>query len=534
MNRTVTWRTGWAARGLALAAGLAAGLAHPPFGVLPGLLGFALLLALLDTEGPRPLRSAFFRGWLAGVGYFAVCVHWITEPFFVDAKEQGWMAPFALILMAGGLALFWAAAAATYRLLRSGRWADVIVFAGVLAGFEWLRGHIFTGFPWDLVGETWRAGSAPSQAASLVGAYGLTWITLAIASAPALLARPLGWRGRAAALAPALVLLAALYGFGLWRLQGMAPASPRAPIVRIVQANIDQKDKWKPENLGMVFDIYAGLTRRPSAQTPDIVIWPEGALPAVIDELVAPGSPYAPRLRDVIQPGQTLLMGANRVEARPNGVGAVEARYFNSLVAFRREAAGLRVTAVYDKHRLVPFGEYMPAGRLAAEVGFRSLVHMADDFTAGPEPRPIAPWGVPPAQVLICYEALFPGFTRAAAPEGSGLRPAWILNPSNDAWFGGGSGPLQHLNIASYRAIEEGLPIVRATPTGVSAVIDAYGRVMPGTRLGLGAIGIVDARLPPSLQSTAFYRAGDLYFGLMLLLSGLLGAAYRVHRTGQF
>jgi apolipoprotein N-acyltransferase len=525
----VTWRARWPARALSLAAGLAAGFAHPPFGILPGLLGFAVLLAVIENDGPRPLRTAFFRGWLGGVGYFAVAIHWITEPFMVDAKDQGWMAPFALVLMAGGLALFWGVAAAVFRATRVRGAAAVVVFAGVFAGFEWLRGHILTGFPWDLVGETWRAGSAPSQAASLVGAYGLTWITVALAVAPAIVVQPVGRRSKAAVLAAAAGVLAGLYAFGFERLQAAVPPSPRAPTVRVVQADIDQKDKWKPENLGMVFDTYVGLTDRKAAAvggaSPDIVIWPEGALPAVIDELVAPGSPYAPRLRDALRPGQTLLMGANRAEAVPGGA----VRYFNSLVAFRREGEGLRVTAVYDKHRLVPFGEYMPLGDLAARVGFRSLVHMPDDFTAGAEPRPIAPWGVPPAQVLICYEALFPGFTREAASR-AGLRPAWILNVSNDAWFGATSGPLQHLNIASYRAIEEGLPIVRVTPTGVSAVIDAYGRVAPGARLGLGATGIIDAHLSPSLQSTAYYRVGDLYFGIMLLLSGLIGVAYRVLR----
>jgi apolipoprotein N-acyltransferase len=522
----VGWRSGWAARALALAAGLAAGFAHPPFAILPGLLGYALLLALLDTEGPRPLRSAFFRGWLGGVGYFAIAIHWITEPFMVDAKAQGWMAPFALVLMAGGLALFWAVAAAVFRAVRTRRASDVLVFAGVFAGFEWLRGHIFTGFPWDLVGETWRAGSELSQIAAYVGAYGLTWITLLVAAAPAVFALPIARSRQVAVVAAAAVGLVGLWGAGHARLQAARAPSPGAPIVRVVQANIDQKDKWKPENLAMVFDAYAGLSDRPASKLPSVVIWPEGALPAVIDELIQPGSIYGFKLRNLLQPGQTLLMGANRVEASAKG----PARYFNSLVAFRREAEGLRVTAVYDKHQLVPFGEYMPAGELASEVGFRSLVHMPDDFTAGPEPKPITPWGVPAAQVLICYEALFPGVTRQAAAR-AGLRPAWILNVSNDSWFGGASGPLQHLNIASYRAIEEGLPIIRATPTGVSAVIDAYGRISPGARLGLGAIGIVDAPLPPSLQPTSFYRVGDLYFGLMLLLSGLIGAAYRVRRS---
>ncbi len=526
----IIWRSGWAARGLALAAGVAAGLAHPPFGVLPGLLGYGLLLALIDNPTDvRPLRSAFMRAWLGGVGYFSVSVWWIVEPFMVDAKEQGWMAPFALVLMAGGLAVFWGLAAVLYRALKAPGAARVLVFAGCLAGFEWLRGHVFTGFPWDLPGETWRAGSAPSQAASAVGAYGLTWITLVIAAAPAVLVEPVSRRAKTFILAAAALALAGLYGVGFARLQGAAPISPAAPVIRIVQANIDQKDKWKPENLGMVFDTYVDLTRRPAATpgapAPAIVIWPEGALPAVIDQLVAPGSDYAPRLRDAIAPGQTLLMGANHADAGPAGE-----RYYNSLVAFRREAGGLRVTAVYDKHHLVPFGEYMPAGELAQKVGFRSLVHMPDDFTAGPRSQPIAPWGVPAVQVLICYEALFPGVTRAGAAR-SGLRPAWILNISNDAWFGTGSGPLQHLNIASYRAIEEGLPIVRATPTGVSAIIDAYGRIQPGKTIGLGGMGAIDGQLPPALRTTLFGQLGDAAFGLMLLLSGLIGGTYRVLRT---
>ena len=521
----MSWRDGWAARGLALAAGLAAGFAHPPFGVLPGLLGYALLLALIDTQGPRPLRSAFLRGWLAGVGYFAVGVHWITEPFFVNAKEQGWMAPIALVLMAGGLALFWGAAGALVRAFRARGPAAVLVFAGVFSGFEWLRGHVLTGFPWDLPGESWRAGSAPSQAAALVGAYGLTWLTLAVAAAPAVLAQPLRPRTKAASLIVAAAALAGLYGYGAWRLLGAAPSAADAPVVRVVQADIDQKEKWRPQNLPMVFAAYVELTERPAARRPDVVIWPEGALPAVIDELIAPGSPYALRLRDAVAPGQTLMMGANHVEPGPGGAP----RYFNSLLAFHREPEGLRVTAIYDKHRLVPFGEYMPLGDLASKVGFRSLVHMPDDFTAGPEPRPITPAGLPPAQVLICYEALFPGLVRDAVAA-SGVRPEWILNVSNDAWFGVTSGPLQHLNIASYRAIEEGLPIVRATPTGVSAVIDAYGRMASGARLGLGATGIVDASLPRALQPTPYSRAGDLCFGLMVALSSLFGAAYRVRK----
>jgi apolipoprotein N-acyltransferase len=513
-------RAAWTARAWALSAGLAAGLAHPPFGVLPGLLGFAVLLWLLDLSGPRRLHSAFFRAWLAGVGYFAIGVWWIVEPFQVDAVHQGWMAPIALILMAGGLALFWGLAGLAYRAAKPrGPWR-LLVFAGSFAFFEWLRGHVFTGFPWDLPGEAWAAGGPVSQTAAAVGAYGLTWITVALAALPVLVLEKRPMMNRALFAVSGLAVLGALYAYGLGRLsQGRAEPAFDAPLIRVVQADIDQKDKWKPENLPMVFGTYVGLTRRAAEHTPDVVIWPEGALPAVIDDLMAPDSPYGPLLRDAIQPGQTLMMGANRAQGGADG----RIRYFNSLIAFHREAQGLRITAIYDKYRLVPFGEYMPLGDLATKVGFRSLVHMPDDFSGGPPPRPLTPWGVPAVQPLICYEALFPGFTREGTRV-SGVRPAWILNISNDAWFGRTSGPLQHLNLASYRAIEEGLPIVRATPTGVSAVIDAFGRVVPGKRLGLGAIGVIDARLPPALSPTPYDRFGDLGLALMLAASILAAA----------
>ncbi|WP_374469338.1 apolipoprotein N-acyltransferase [Phenylobacterium sp.] len=516
----------WAVRLWALSAGLAAGLAHPPFGVLPGLLGYAALLALLDAPASRPYRSAFLRGWLAGLGYFAISVWWVVEAFLVDVAAHGWMAPFALVFLAGGLALFWGLAGVLYRWAAPAGFARVLVFAGAFALLEWIRGHIFTGFPWNLPGETWAAGSAPSQAAAVVGSYGLTWITLALAAGPAVLFDRTGRPARALAAAVLVGGLASLYAFGLGRLSHAAAPAAGAPTVRIVQAMIDQKEKWRPENLRLIFQTYVGLSQRPATRPPQIVIWPEGALPAVIDELLAPESPYGPAFVAAFTEGQTLLMGANRVEVEPSG----DARYFNSLVALRREAEGLRVTGVYDKHRLVPFGEFLPFGEVATKIGVRSLVHMPEDFTAGPPPASVAPWGVPALQPLICYEALFPGFTRQAVKR-TGIRPAWILNISNDAWFGQTSGPLQHLNLASYRAIEEGLPMVRSTPTGVSAVIDAYGRVLPDARLGLGKFGVIDAPLPPALKPTAYGRVGDLPFALLLLASAVPVVARRVRRV---
>ncbi len=473
------------------------------------------MMLMAETQGPRPLRSAFFRGWLAGVGYFAVGVWWITEAFLVDAAAHGWMAPFALLLMAGGLALFWGLAGLVYRLAGvRGPWR-ALVFAGALSLLEWVRAHIFTGFPWNLPGETWRAGGAVSQFAAVVGPYGLSWLTLALAASFAMLLDAGSLRRRLLAPGLALGVLAALVVFGTVRLSGAPAPRPDAPLVRIVQADIDQKDKWKPENLDAIIDAYVTLSQgKPGDPAPQIIVWPEGALPAVIDDLLAPGSPYLGRFAAVAAPGQTLLLGANRVEIGAGG----DADYFNSLVALRGEPEGFRVTGVYDKHRLVPFGEFLPFGDLATRLGIRSLVHMPEDFTAGPPPRPLSPQGLPPLQPLICYEALFPRFAENAARR-LGVRPQWLLNVSNDAWFGATSGPWQHLNIASYRAIESGLPIIRATPTGVSAVIDAQGRIMPNAELALGKSGVIDARLPNFRPRTIYSFISETGFVMMLLLS---------------
>lgn len=524
IRRPSRWRT----LALGVLAGLAAGLAHPPFGLLPGLLGFAVLLVMADrSDAARPLRSAFFRGWAGGLGYFAVSVWWVTEAFLVEPEVHGWMAPFALVLLAGGLALFFGLAALLYRASRARGPLRVLVFAGAFAAAEWLRGRLFTGFPWNLPGEAWPAGGALSQAAAVVGAYGLTWITVALAAAPATLFDRTGGRlARLAAPALALAALGGLYGFGAARLTAAPADDPAAPLIRIVQANIDQKEKWRPENLPVIFGDYVRLGARPAPERPQVIVWPEGALPAVFDDLVAPGSPYGPALAASLAPGQLLLMGANAASRQPDG----GFDYFNSLVALRRDPEGLALLGRYDKHTLVPFGEYLPLGEAATRLGIRSLVHMPEDFTAGPPPRPLALPGLPAVQPLICYEALFPGATSRAAAR-AGLRPRWILNISNDAWFGVTSGPLQHLNLARYRAIEEGLPMLRATPTGVSAAIDAHGRIRPGARLGLGEAGVLDVRLPAALEPTFYSRFGEATLLVMLVISVLAGGLAQPRRT---
>jgi len=498
----------WRDRLLALAAGAVAALAHPPFGFLPGLLGYALLLHLADRAAG--IRTAFFRGWLTGAAYFAISTWWVAEAFYVDVR-QAWMAPFAVFFLAGGLALFWGAAAALYRWLAPKGVTRVLVFAGLLAGFEWLRGHVLTGFPWDLPGETWRAGSAPSQFASIIGAYGLTWVTLAIASSLTVVRD--GRRGIIAVVIAA-ISLAGLYAYGAVRLSNAAQGS--GPLVRIVQPMVQQSAKYDPDLFARIVGKYVALTQTPSARTPDIVIWPEGAIPAAINDYLAPGSWTLGAISGSLKPGQTLLVGAYRIEESREA-----ALYYNSLVALRAEPQGLTPTAIYDKHRLVPFGEYMPMDNIVSRFGIKQMVHVGEGFTPALPPDPIRPQGVPALQPLICYEALYPGFTREGANR-SGIQPAWIVNVSNDAWFGVTSGPRQHLNLASYRAIEEGLPMARATPTGVSAMIDAYGRTT--ARLDLGKAGIIDAALPSPAPTTLYRRWGEWPFTLMMLLTVALGS----------
>jgi apolipoprotein N-acyltransferase len=508
----------WAARGAALLAGLAAAFANQPWGVLLGLLGYAGLLWLLDHPAPtRPLRSAFFRGWLTGLAYFVVSTWWVGEAFLVDAREQGWMAPFAVGFLAAGLALFWGVAGCVYRLAAPAGAARLLVFAGMFSACEWLRGHLLTGFPWDLPGETWRAGSAPSQMASVVGAYGLTWITLAIAAAPGL-----GWRGRGPriALATAAVGLAALYGFGAWRLAGAvtAPAAD-APLVRIVQPDTPELPHYDAAAFANVVRRNLDLTRAPAARSPDIVVWSEAGLPDALEDYLAPGAWTADAIAGALKPGAALITGGYRAAPAPPGDFAPDGNlYFNTLAVVRHAPGGLSVAAAYDKYRLTPFGEYLPLGRYLEPLGVRQLVHVGQGFTPGPAPRPLSPAGVPAFQPLICYESLFPGFTRGGARL-AGRRAQWIVNISDDAWFGVTSGPWQHLNLASYRAIEEGLPMVRATPTGISAAIDAYGRVLPGRELGQGAYGAIDVVLPPALAPTLFDRLGAWPFALLLAAS---------------
>jgi apolipoprotein N-acyltransferase len=460
--------TPWRARGLALLAGLAAALAHPPFGVLPGLLGYAVLLWLLDAiDGPRPLRSAFLRGWLMGLSYFGLSTWWIAEAFMVDAANQGWMAPFAVPP--------WPPA-----------WRCSGVWRRCSTAWSARRRAAGAGVRRRLRGPGMDARPHPDRLSlepagrDLAGRLGRVAVRRGgrrlrpDLDHPGHRRRPGGVAGRQARAdrrrrgrrAPWRRSMSA----GPFGSDRPDAGGPDALTVRIVQADIPQESKWDERRFAQIVQAYVSLTAKPYAGKPaDIVVWPEGALPLAINDYMVPGSWVRQAIVDALQPGQLMLIGGYRYEGTPD-----KPVYYNSLVALRRTAADVEVVGIYDKHRLVPFGEYLPADALMTRLGVKSMAHLGDGFATGPEPAPLRVAPDLLVQPLICYESLFP---RLAKPV-PGVRA--IVNVSNDAWFGVTSGPLQHLNLASYRAIETGLPLIRATPTGVSALIDAQGRILPG------------------------------------------------------
>jgi len=406
----------------------------------------------------------------------------------VDIVHQGWMAPFALLFSATGFALFWGAGfGLAWRIARPG-WPRAVAWAVALTGAEVLRSYVMTGFPWALIGHVW-IGWGPMQLAAWVGPLGLTLLTLMLVAG---VGQAAGWRARALVVLPFVLL----YGFGAWQAGLPVPGSDKArPVVRLVQPNAAQHLKWDPAMMPVFFGRQLAFTAAPAAVRPDLVIWPETSVPY----LLADAAPALERIAEAAQ-GVPVVLGFQRLD------GPLA---YNSLVV--TNAAG-QVVQRYDKHHLVPFGEYLPADWLLAPLGFSNLTAQSGyGFSAGPGARVLDMGALGKALPLICYEAIFPQDVHAAP-----TRPDWLLQITNDAWFGRISGPYQHLAQARLRAVEAGLPMVRVANTGVSAVIDARGHVTAS--LALGVAGYLDAALPPPLVQTLYARTGDLPLAVLTLL----------------
>ncbi len=517
---SIAW--GWRRRLIALGAGAAGALAMPPFGFLPALvLSLVLAVWLLDGASERTRWSttwqAFVLGWWFGFGYFLAGLWWLGAAFLVEADRFAWALPLGVIALPAGLALFHGLAFALARQLWSvGAWR-IAAFVVALSATEWLRGHVLTGFPWNTYGMALGQHLWTAQAASVVGLYGLTALALLICAAPASLAAvgPGRWRPTVLA-ALALVLLTA---FGAWRI----PAGPLDTVagvrLRLMQPNLPQDAKFRPENRDAIMRHYLSLSDRATSPRAsgmaDVthLIWPESAFPF----LLARDATALAQIAALLPPGTTLVTGAARaLEPMP---GEMSPRFRNSIHVLDDQGV---IRATYDKVHLVPFGEYLPfADRLIA-LGLRQFVAIPGGFEAADRRRLLDVPGLPAIAATICYEAIFPG---EVLPEGN--RPGLILNLTNDAWFGRTPGPYQHLAQARLRAIEEGLPLIRSANSGISAVIDPYGRSL--VQLPLGVEGVLDTALPVMIEPTLWTKFGDVFF-ITLVVMLLAGAGLAVAR----
>lgn len=508
-------RAGWQRMALAVMAGAVSVLAMAPFHFWPVLMAtLAVLVWQIDgavaqassgswRRGPA-MRSAVV-GWGFGFGYFFAGLFWIGEAFLVEADKFALLIPFAVTLMPAGLALFWAGAAALVSLAWRPGMTRVLALALALGAAEWLRGHVLTGFPWNVLGYALTYPESLMQAAGLIGIYGLTVVAVLVLAAPLV-----AWADGAAARGVGLPLgaIAVLMVYGHWQLAG--PTAPEGARVRLVQPSVLQREKWLAEHQRRIFDLHLSLTTRNAAGVEDaaagvdLIIWPEAAMPFL--PLDAPQA--LDLIAKVLPAGAHLISGALRADPPDPSRLGLQRRIYNSLIAF---GPGGQAVAIYDKIHLVPFGEYLPLNDWLDAIGLEPLTRRRGGFTPGPTPRPLmslprAPTFAP----LICYEAIFP----RAIIQGS-ERPAFLLNVTNDGWFGNTTGPRQHLHQARVRAVEEGLPLLRVANNGISAVIDARGRVLH--RLDLDVVGVIDARLPPPMAPTIYSRLGDLSFALLLL-----------------
>jgi apolipoprotein N-acyltransferase len=534
LQRTALWiagLTGWRRHGLAAILGALAAKAMAPVDLAPFFSGaidvtpvlvvsFSGLVWLLDGSVNR--RDAFMLGWSFGFGFFLAGLYWIAAALFVDIAQFWWLVPFAVAAVPAGFALFTALALLLadearrrFALLGSAR---ILALALAWSAAEYLRGHILTGFPWNLVGYTWAGGFPGSldvlQLVSVTGIYGLSLVTVTAAALPARLG-DFG-RGRWAAVAAALLLIVVLAAAGVWRLAHATSETVPGVTLRLVQPSIPQTLKNDPQAEVQNFKRLLALSAAQGADKITATIWPEAAAPPLLERY--------PNLRRAIAavtpPGGLLITGAERAEPLQ---GWPPQHVWNSVVALDDKGD---IVATYDKAHLVPFGEYVPLRHI---LPMEKIAPSIGDFTAGPGPRTLTLPGLPTVSPLICYEAIFPG--AVIDPQ---HRPHWLLNVTNDAWYGRTPGPLQHLASARTRAVEEGLPLMRAANNGISAAVDPYGRVL--ARLDLDAVGVLDEPLPRDLAPTLYAQFGDSIYAalaLLFLASIALLTRYEVKRNPE-
>jgi apolipoprotein N-acyltransferase len=515
---------GWKRAAIALVAGALSALAMAPFNAWPVLfVTFPVAVWLIDGAAAgrwRGVPAAAMSGFWFGLGYFVPGLYWIGYAFLVDAPTFAWLMPFAVLGLPAYLALFSAFGFALARLLWTRDASRLLALAISLTIGEWLRGHVLTGFPWNAFGYALSEPLALAQTASLIGLWGMTFLCVAIFASPAVLIDGSS-RGRKPWIAPviALLLLGAMGIFGAVRLT-LLPTIMTKVKLRIMQPNLQQDVRFNYSAKADVMQKYLTLSDRASGpqstgvRDAQILIWPESAFPFFLTR----EADAMAQIADLLPKGTVLITGSVRAPDVPPGVRITRA--YNSIYIIDHDGS---VLSVYDKLHLVPFGEYLPFQDLMEKLGFVQLTKVQGGFIPGTRRRALEIPDAPRALPLICYEAIFPG--NVAARDD---RPGWIINLTNDGWFGISTGPYQHLQQARMRAIEEGLPVVRAANTGISAVIDPEGRIV--ARLGLGIEGVLDASLPTAIPPTVYARFGDVPAATIVFAALLLVIRRRISR----
>jgi apolipoprotein N-acyltransferase len=514
---------GWRRAAIALVAGVLSALAMAPFNAWPVLFAtFPVVIWLIDGAGAGRLRgvpAAAMAGWWFGLGYFVPGLYWIGYAFLVDAPTFAWLMPFAVLGLPAYLALFTALGFALARLIWTRDAWRVLALAASLTLSEWLRGYALTGFPWNAFGYALTEPLALAQTASLVGLWGLTFLAVAIFASPGVLIDG-NSRGRKPWIAPAiaLVLLLAMGIFGAVRLNLQPTAMVANLRLRVMQPNLQQDVRFNYAAKAEVMQKYLALSDRASGpqstgvRDVNILIWPESAFPFFLTR----EADAMAQIANLLSKGTVLITGSVRAPDAPPGARITRA--YNSIYVIGHDGS---VVSIYDKVHLVPFGEFLPFQDWMEKIGLVQLTKVQGGFIPGSRRRSLEVPHAPRALPLICYEAIFPGDVVERDD-----RPGWIVNLTNDGWFGISTGPYQHLQQARLRAIEQGLPVVRAANTGISAVIDPLGRMV--AVLGLGVEGVLDSGLPSPIPPTVYARTGDIPAAMIVTVALLFVVSRRV------
>jgi apolipoprotein N-acyltransferase len=520
---------GWRRAAIAWAAGAASTLALAPFNAWPVLfLTFPVLVWLVDGAAAGRLGglgAAAIAGWWFGFGYFLAGLYWIGFAFLVDADKFAWLLPIAVVALPAGMALYTAFGLALARLFWSRGVTRVLTLAAALTvaewlrggGTEWLRTHFISGFPWNAFGYALTGPLVLAQASAIVGLWGMTFLAVFIFASPAVLAdRAAGTRRLFLAPLAGVAILLALAGYGAIRLAQNPTSYVPGVRLRIMQPNLTQDERFNYGAKQRVMSRYLALSDRATGpETSGVkdvthLIWPESAFPFYL----AREADALAQIAALLARRTVLITGAVRAAAMAPS-GAVRA--YNSVYVIDPDGS---IAGIYDKVHLVPFGEYLPFEDFLESLGLISLTKMPGGFLAGNRRRLMTVPGAPAMLPLICYEVIFPDH---AVPRGE--RPGWLLNLTNDGWFGISTGPYQHFHQARVLAIEQGLPLVRAANTGISAVVDPVGRVIK--ELPLGVEGVVDSALPQAIAPTLFVQWGDAIAYALVAGAFLLGLARR-------